>query len=204
MKDVLQKHTEELKKALQDTTVWHAQILEVIAQLRLAFAAGKRAYVAGNGGSTTLAQHLSDEMVGRYKDHRKPYPVVSLSADSAVLTCIANDYGYTEIFKRQIEALGQPGDIFIAYSTSGNSANIIVACEQAKAQGMIVIGFTGKTGKLKDVADYAVIAPAESTARIQEMDLHALHLICEAFETANMDKPADSITASVKKVIGSV
>lgn len=185
MQHYFASHTEELREALSDTTAWYEQLSMVIQQLKEAFLAEKKVYVAGNGGSATLAQHLSDEMVGRYKTNRRPYPVVALTADSAVLTCIGNDFGFEEVFKRQIEALGCEGDIFVAYSTSGNSANILAACEQAKLQGMTVIAFTGKGGKLKDIADYPVVSPAVSTARIQELDLHAIHLMCEAFEPEN-------------------
>jgi len=188
MKTILTEHTNELIEALNNTSAWHDQIMKVIHRLREAFAAGNKVYTAGNGGSATLAQHLSDEMVGKYKADRRPYPVIALTADSAVLTCIGNDWGFSEIFKRQIEALGQKGDVFLAYSTSGNSANIVAAAEQAKLQGMVVIAFTGQTGKLKDIADYAVCSPGHSTARIQELDLHAIHLICEAFETVNLEK----------------
>ncbi|NIP84069.1 MAG: SIS domain-containing protein, partial [Planctomycetales bacterium] len=141
-------------------------------------------YVAGNGGSATLAAHLADEMVGRYLADRRPYPVVALTADSAVLTCIANDYGFDHVYARQIEALARPGDVLVAFSTSGNSANILAACRQAQAQGVTVIGFSGPDGQLADLADLAVVAPVGATARIQELDLHAIHLICEAFEAA--------------------
>lgn len=182
MKKVFQNHSKELRNLLGDLDVWHEQVAEVVQQLEEAFAAEKMVYVAGNGGSATLAQHLSDEMVGKYSQDRPAYPVVALTADSAVLTCIGNDYGFEHVFSRQIEALGKEGDIFIAYSTSGNSKNILEAAERARDQGMTVIAFTGYQGKLKDMADYAVISPGKTANRIQELDLHAIHLICEAFE----------------------
>jgi D-sedoheptulose 7-phosphate isomerase len=178
------EQSDELRAALTDIDGWHARIAEVVQRLRTACAAARTVYVAGNGGSATLAQHLADEMVGRYRSDRRPYPVVALTADSAVLTCIANDYGYEQVFARQIEALGRPGDVLVAFSTSGNSANILAACRQAKEQGLMVVGFSGPAGQLKDVADMAVVSPGKSTARIQELDLHAIHLICEAFESA--------------------
>lgn len=182
MNGLLKEQSNELKEALSNLTQYHEQIWAVIKHVKEAFDNNKTLYVAGNGGSATLAQHLSDEMVGRYKSDRRPYPVVALTADSAVLTCIGNDYGYEFVFSRQLEALGREGDVFIAYSTSGNSKNILNACEVAREKGMTVIAFTGQSGQLKDMADYTVISPAKSTARIQELDLHALHLICEAFE----------------------
>lgn len=182
MKKLFKGQTTELLHALANTDSWYDSIEHVVQELKEAFLANKTIYTAGNGGSATLAQHLSDEMVGRYKANRAPYPVVALTADSAVLTCIGNDFGFEEVFSRQITALGHAGDVFIAFSTSGKSPNIVAAAKQARDQGMTVIAFTGSTGKLKDLADVAVVSPAKNTARIQELDLHAIHLICEAFE----------------------
>ena len=161
---------------------WYTQVDAVVQKLKETFARGGRVYVAGNGGSATLAQHLSDEMVGRYESDRPAYPVIALTADSAVLTVIGNDYGYENVFKRQIEALGQRGDMFMAFSTSGSSQNIISAAQAATERDMSVVTFTGPSGVLKDMADVAVISPAKATSRIQELDLHAIHLICESFE----------------------
>jgi D-sedoheptulose 7-phosphate isomerase len=180
----LRKQTEQLRSALDALDEWYTSVALVIDRLREAFEGGNAVYVAGNGGSATLAQHFSDEMVGRFRATRPPYPVVALTADSAVLTCIANDFGFEEVFRRQIEALGKPGDVLIAFSTSGRSGNVLVACKQAHEQEMTVIGFSGPSGDLKETADIAVIAPLADTARIQELDLHAIHLICAAFEPA--------------------
>ncbi len=185
MNKIFQQHTAELKKALENTTDYHAQLERVVRQLKECFAKDKTVYVAGNGGSATLAQHLSDEGLGRYKSNRQPYPFVALTADSAVLTCIGNDFGYEEVFSRQLEALGREGDIFIAFSTSGNSANILNACLTAHERGMTVIAFTGAKGKLREIADLVVTSPGKNTARIQELDLHAIHLIFEMLEPEN-------------------
>lgn len=182
-----QQHTADLVTATSSMGAFHQQVEAVARVLKTAFTAGKKVLVAGNGGSATLAQHLSDEMVGRYKTNRPAYPVIALTADSAVLTCIGNDFGFENVFKRQVEALGQAGDVFIGYSTSGNSQNIILAAQQAKQQGLIVVAFTGQSGQFKDLADHAVISPATTTNRIQELDLHAVHLLCEAFEPENAD-----------------
>lgn len=182
MKKLLQKHSEELKEVLENLGEFHGQVEMVAQHLQEAFSKGKKALVAGNGGSAEQAQHLSDEMVGRYKANRPAYPVIALTADSAVLTCIGNDFGYEQIFSRQIEALGKPGDVFIGLSTSGTSKNIMAAVEKAHDVGMTVIGFTGQKGDLKDKADYAIVAPTITGARIQELHLHAIHLICEDFE----------------------
>lgn len=182
MKALFKKESSELKKALANLDEFHAQIEAVVNHLREAFLLGKRVYTAGNGGSAAEAQHLAEEFIGRYKGNRSPYPAVSLNADGTALTCIANDFGFENIFARQIQALGQEGDVFIALSTSGNSPNIIKAAEQAHQNGMTIVALTGTKGKLKEIADYVISAPGESNARIQELHLHAIHLICEVFE----------------------
>ncbi|PIT98344.1 MAG: hypothetical protein COT71_01180 [Candidatus Andersenbacteria bacterium CG10_big_fil_rev_8_21_14_0_10_54_11] len=182
MNDNSRAHSQELRAAMENLEPWYGQVDAVVIHLKQAFGEGKRVYVAGNGGSATLAQHLSDEMVGRYESDRPPYPVIALTADSAVLTVIGNDYGYENVFKRQVEALGQVGDVFMGFSTSGSSQNIIAAAKTAREKGMTVITFTGPMGQLKEMADIAVVSPAKATSRIQELDLHAIHLICEAFE----------------------
>lgn len=150
--------------------------------LKEAFEKGKKVLIAGNGGSAAEAQHFSDEFVGRYKADRPAYPVVALTADGAVLTCIGNDYGYEDVFARQVEALGREGDIFIGLTTSGNSKNILKAAKVAHDQGMTVVAFTGPSGALTEIADHAIVSPSKTGSRIQELHLHAIHLICEAFE----------------------
>lgn len=182
MKSVYKKQSGELRDVLGDMGDFHEQVEQVVQQLKEAFVAGNKVLIAGNGGSAAEAQHFSDEMVGRYKEDRPSYPVVALTADSAVITCIGNDYGYDNVFKRQVEGLGKEGDIFIGLTTSGTSKNILAAAERARDLGMTVIAFTGKKGTFKDIADYAVVAPTETGARVQELHLHAIHLICEAFE----------------------
>ena len=161
---------------------FHGQVAMVVQQLKEAFGNGNKVLVAGNGGSAAEALHFSDEMVGRYKEDRPAYPVVALTADGAVITCIGNDYGYEEVFARQVRALGNEGDIFIGLTTSGTSKNILKAAEAAHDQGMTVIAFTGPRGTFKNTADYAVISPSETPSRMQELHLHAIHLICESFE----------------------
>lgn len=176
------QHSDELREVLGNAEEFHKQVEVVAQQLKEAFEKNKKVLIAGNGGSAAEAQHFSDEMVGRYKKDRIAYPVIALTADCAVLTCIGNDYGYDQVFSRQVFALGAAGDIFIGLSTSGNSKNIIAAAEQARKQGMTIITMTGPNGALKDMADYAIVAPTDTPARMQEMHLHAIHLICEDFE----------------------
>lgn len=182
MKTIFQKHSSELKQVLEHVEEFHEQIEMVVQQLKEAFKKGGKVLIAGNGGSAAEAQHFSDEMVGRYKTDRIAYPVVALTADGAVLTCIGNDFGFEEIFARQVRALGSEGDIFIGLSTSGESKNIIAAAKAARDAGMTVVALTGPKGQLKELADYAIVAPTETGPRMQELHLHAIHLICEAFE----------------------
>lgn len=184
MTSLFQKQSAELREVLDPTNlqVFHEQIFKVVQHLEEVFDKNKKVLIAGNGGSAAEAQHFSDEMVGRYKSDRTAFPVIALTADGAVITCIGNDYGYDHVFSRQVAALGKEGDVFIGLSTSGNSKNILAACHEAKDRGMTVIALTGPHGQLKDIADYAIIAPTATPPRMQELHLHAIHLICEAFE----------------------
>jgi D-sedoheptulose 7-phosphate isomerase len=182
MSKVFKENSRELKDVLGRTKEFHLQLEQITRQLKEAFKEGRKVLVAGNGGSAAEAQHLSDEMVGRYKNDRRAYPVVALSADGAVVTCIGNDYGFEKIFSRQVDALGEEGDVFIGLTTSGTSKNILEAATVARDKGMTVIAFTGQKGTFKDIADYALVVPSDTGARIQEMHLHAIHLLCEEFE----------------------
>jgi D-sedoheptulose 7-phosphate isomerase len=140
-------------------------------------------YLCGNGGSAADAQHIAGEFVGRFARERKALPAVALSTDTSVLTCIANDYSYEQVFARQAEALVRKKDILWAFSTSGTSSNIIAAARIAKEKGARVIAFTGKAGsELEQMADICFCAEAESTARSQEIHQLAYHIICDLIE----------------------
>jgi len=188
MQELFKHHTRELKDLLENLGAFHEQVAAATAHLKEAFSKGHTVFVAGNGGSASEAQHFAEEFIGRYRTNRKPYPAISLTADSNAITCIANDFGFSDIFSRQLEALGREGDVFVGLSTSGNSENILKAVDAARANGMTVIALTGTVGKLKDIADIAIQCPAPIhngkavTERMQELHLHAIHLICEAFE----------------------
>lgn len=141
-------------------------------------------YTAGNGGSAAEAQHLTAEFIGRFRRERRPFPAVALTAESSAVTAIGNDYSYDQIFARQIAALGKPGDVFIALTTSGNSPNILEALRAAKEAGATTISLLGKGGGgAKGIADLDIIVPSGTTARIQEVHLLIIHAICEAFDT---------------------
>jgi D-sedoheptulose 7-phosphate isomerase len=188
MQSLFEQHTKELQALLSDLGPFHEQVAKAASHLHEAFSKGHSSYVAGNGGSASEAQHFAEELVGRYRTNRKAYPMVSLTADSNAITCIGNDFGFSDIFSRQLEALGKEGDVFVALSTSGNSENILKAVDAARANGMTVIALTGTTGKLRELADVAIECPSPTfngkavTERMQELHLHAIHMICESFE----------------------
>jgi D-sedoheptulose 7-phosphate isomerase len=139
--------------------------------------------LCGNGGSAADSQHIAAEMTGRFIKDRKPLPAIALTTDTSALTCIANDYSFEDVFSRQVSALGQPGDILIAISTSGNSGNVIKAMWVAKELGIIIIALTGcDGGKMTSLADLSVVVPSHTTARIQEAHIFIGHLLCGAVE----------------------
>ena len=140
----------------------------------------------GNGGSAADAQHFSAEFVGRYERERPELAAIALTTDSSIITAIANDYDFNAIFSRQVRALGQPGDVLLAISTSGNSGNVLAAIEAAHEREMVVVGLSGRGGgkmshALRDT-DVHICVPHERTARIQEVHILALHCICDAVD----------------------
>jgi D-sedoheptulose 7-phosphate isomerase len=146
---------------------------------------GGAVFTCGNGGSASQAEHLAAELAGRYKLDRKSLPVFALSTNTASLTAISNDFGFAEMFARQIEGIGKRGDCLVAMSTSGNSANIVRACRVARSKDMRVLGLTGKTGGEMAAECHAVLrVPESDTALIQEMHMIAIHLICHHVEDA--------------------
>jgi D-sedoheptulose 7-phosphate isomerase len=148
-----------------------------------ALKANRCVYLCGNGGSAADAQHIAGELVGRFQRERKALAAVALSTDTSILTSIANDYAYEDVFARQVEALVREGDILWAFSTSGSSANVIKAARLAKEKGACVLAFTGRANsKLERIADICFCADSESTARSQEMHQVAYHIICELVE----------------------
>lgn len=158
-------------------------IAEIAAACAAALKAGHKVMFCGNGGSAADSQHLAAELVGRYKMERKALNSVALTTDTSILTAIGNDYGYDDVFRRQVEGIGAEGDVLIGLSTSGNSRNVLLAFEQAKQQGITTVALTGAGGgKMKDAADLALPVPASVTNHIQEMHITCGHLICELVE----------------------
>jgi D-sedoheptulose 7-phosphate isomerase len=156
-------------------------VREVVAVLRK----GNKILTAGNGGSAADALHMAEELVGRYRSNRRALPGICLAADATALTCIANDFGFDHIFSRQIEALGQAGDLLAVFSTSGQSSNLVKAAEAARSRGVKVLAFLGKDGgPLAQQADFCWIVPSQNTARIQELHTWAMHVILDGVEAA--------------------
>ncbi len=152
----------------------------VAARLISAFEAGGRAFTFGNGGSAADAQHLAAELVGRYLRDRRPLPASALSVDPSVLTCIGNDYSFDDLFARQVQAHVSDGDVAIAFSTSGRSANIVNGLAAARERGATTVLFAGgEGGAAAGHADHVLLVPSTSTARVQEMHLLLLHLVVE-------------------------
>jgi D-sedoheptulose 7-phosphate isomerase len=159
-------------------------VLENIARLQIkALQQGNKIILFGNGGSAADSQHIAAELVSRFRRERKALPAIALTTDTSILTSIANDYSFENVFSRQIEALGQNGDVAVAISTSGNSPNVLKAVKIAKKLGMTTIGFTGEPGgELKNCVDLCFQAPSQSTPRIQEIHITVAHAICDLIE----------------------
>lgn len=172
-----------LEQHLETVRGMEALLPEVRAVAQLlceTFSSGGVLYTLGNGGSAADAQHLTGELIGHYRHDRRPLPAVTLSTDPTVMTCIANDYDYAEVFARQVQALAGPGDVVAAFTTSGNSANVVAALRAARSNGATTVLFAGGGGgAAREHADHALIVPSPQTPRIQEMHTFMLHLISE-------------------------
>ena len=155
-------------------------VREVAELLVQAYENDRVLYTLGNGGSAADAQHLTGELIGRYKRERRPLAAVTLTTDPTVMTCIANDYSYADVFARQVTALARPGDMVVAFTTSGRSPNVVAALEAAQQRGATTVLFGGGDGgPAKEFADHALIVPSRSIPRIQEMHTFMLHVISE-------------------------
>ena len=171
----------ELKRTVAETMA--DGIEKAIEAICSDLKSGKKVLLMGNGGSAADAQHIAGELVGRFKKERKAIPAISLSTDTSILTAIGNDYGFEKVFERQIEALGNKGDVVIGISTSGNSENVYRAMKLAKKMGLTTIGLLGNDGgKIKNLSDIALVVPSKNTPRIQETHITIGHIICEGVE----------------------
>jgi D-sedoheptulose 7-phosphate isomerase len=174
---------ETLSRAADDPNL-RARIHEIAEAITAAFRGGHKLLVVGNGGSAADAQHIAGEFLSRLNFDRNPLPAIALTTDSSVLTAIGNDYGFDRTFERQVRGLGQPGDVFIAISTSGRSANVIAALKAARESGLTTIGFTGTAGaiSMQPLCQYCLAVPAAETPLIQQIHIVAAHAICGLVE----------------------
>ena len=162
-----------------------------------AYRAGNKALFFGNGGSAADAQHLAAEFVGRYLRERRPLPALALNANSSAVTAIGNDYGYDQVFARQIEALARPGDVAVGITTSGNSPNVVEGILCARKLGLFTIALTGSTGgRLRDLADVLIAVPSDETPRIQECHILFGHALCDAVEQAILEERTEVAAAA--------
>lgn len=158
-------------------------VADLAARMSAAIRAGGKIMFCGNGGSAADAQHLAAELLGRYLVNRRALPAIALTTDSSALTAIANDFGFDEVFSRQVQGLGRPGDVLVAISTSGNSPNILQAVQAAREIGIVAIGLTGSAGgRMADLCDVCLRVPSAHTPRIQEMHIAVGHMLCELVE----------------------
>lgn len=183
MKDTIIKIFEDSARVKERFAHENAELIQEVAELiARAFAGGNKVLIFGNGGSATDASHIAGEFVNRFLLERPGLPAIALNTDMAVMTSIANDHDYSEVFARQLKALGQPGDMVIGISTSGGSPNVVKAFTAAREMGLKTIAMTGgknKGGKLAGVADYSFIVPSSETPRIQETHITLGHVICQ-------------------------
>ena len=183
MKELIKKHILEHSTVLDSIAHLDESIIRIATLLISCLEKGGTIFWCGNGGSASDSQHLAGELVGRFNGNRRPLKSIALTADSAVTTCIVNDYGYKHIFSRQIEALGCKGDVLVGISTSGNSKNVLNAFEAASNNGVTTIGLLGKGGGVaKSLVEESIIIPSNTTARIQEMHILIGHILCDLIE----------------------
>jgi D-sedoheptulose 7-phosphate isomerase len=176
----LQEHLEAINALLQSSL---GEIERAGALISATLNQGGKILLCGNGGSAADSQHIAAELVGRYELHRRAWPAIALTTDTSALTALSNDYGYEDVFARQVEALAKPGDLLLALSTSGTSANVIKAAETARRIGCKVIALTGAVGEpLASLCDLAVVVPSMRTSRVQEAHITIGHLWCELID----------------------
>lgn len=177
------KKSYETKQDIYKNEELLRNIEEVAKQCVTIYKNKKKTILAGNGGSAADAQHIAAEMVGRYGFDRPSLPSLALTTDTSALTAIGNDYGYEQVFSRQLEGMGQDGDLFIGISTSGNSANILKAFQSAKDKNIMTVALTGRDGgEMAKMADIALVIPSDSTPRIQESHILIGHILCDIIE----------------------
>lgn len=196
MKNYITQHilkSIETKQAIIENDSLILLIKEVSEKAIEVYRNGKKILLAGNGGSAADAQHIAGEFVSRFYFDRPGLPSIALTTDSSIMTSIGNDYGYENLFSRQVQANGVEGDMFIGISTTGNSPNVIKALEECKKKGIITVGLTGLTGgNMADLCDYCIKVPSNETPRIQESHILIGHIICAIVEEAIFGSALDN------------
>ncbi len=189
MKNLIQQSVED---SITAKKIFFAKNIEKIescaAMMAQAFKKGRKILLFGNGGSAADCQHIAAEFVNRFQMERKPLPAIALTTDTSIITSIGNDYAFEDIFFKQIQALGNKGDIALGISTSGNSPNVIKAVKEAKDIGLSIIGFSGNKGKLKALSDIPFCVDSDTTARIQEVHILLAHILCDLTERILFDE----------------
>lgn len=190
MKAYIETQFDELIRSAEAMKAQAAAVAQVAELCISALRTGGKIIFCGNGGSAAQSQHLAAELVGRYKLERPAMNSLSLTVDTSNLTAIGNDYGYDVIFSRQLEGVGRSGDVLIGLSTSGNSRNVVLAFEQAARMGIHTVALVGrKGGRMAEMADLAISAPADTSAHIQELHITIGHLICDLIEKSIYGDP---------------
>ena len=188
--NILEDHANTLRDALDDLSALDAPLRAAAGSIARSFRSGGKLLAAGNGGSAAEAQHLTSELIGRLVPTRERHalPAIALHADTSTLTAVANDYGYEEVFARQVEGIGRPGDVLVVLSTSGASANLVRAVDVAREQGITTIGILGRGRRaLHERCDHVLVAPSDNVATIQECHLILVHVLVEQVEDALTD-----------------
>jgi D-sedoheptulose 7-phosphate isomerase len=190
--NVMHKHCARLTEAIDRLAYQLPNVARTAFLLAQVLHHGGKVLVAGNGGSAVQAQHFAAELVGRFKREHDPYPVMAITSDAAILTAVANDYGYQYVFARQIQAFGQAGDILIIFSTSGESENLISAASAARYRKMSIIAILGESRcRMENLADVVVQVPAMETATIQELHMLVAHVLCDLIEARFVGEEID-------------
>lgn len=192
---IIEHFRESAELKIQAANQLATPISDAVALMFTALSNGNKILACGNGGSAADSQHFAAELVGRFERERLPLPAIALTTDTSIITAIGNDYSYNEIFSKQIQAFGQSGDVLLAMSTSGNSANVVAAIEAALERDMRIVALTGKgggaIGKILTDADVHICVPHDRTARIQEVHLLAIHCLCDGIDVALFGEDAN-------------
>lgn len=192
---ILAHFQESAELKIQAAAELAVPISQAVELMFLALSNGNKILACGNGGSAADCQHFAAELVGRFERERLPLPAMALTTDTSIMTAVANDYSFQEVFSKQVQAFGQSGDILLAISTSGNSASVVNAINAALERDMRIVAFTGKGGgeikKLLSEADVHICVPHDRTARIQEVHLLTIHCICDGIDAALFGGDAD-------------